>query len=68
MKLLVGALLFFILLTLWDIIMSVMYCNAGFMGYPDEWKTPQLERLHYILAPVGTIGMIVCAAILCIIK
>lgn len=68
MKLLIGALSFFTLITLGDIIMTSLYCDAGFMDQPDKWKTPQLERLHYILAPVGTIGIIVCLAILCIIK
>lgn len=44
--------------------LSVMYCTAGYMGYPDVWKNRKAEKTYYILAPASVILMVLSAVLL----
>ena len=64
MKLLIILLWFFIGLSILDLILCMTCCEAGFLGYDDDWATPFLEKLHYIIAPIGTFGSIITCFII----
>ena len=46
-----------------DLIILGKYCDAGYMGYPDEWHSAKAEKVHYAL---GT-AMIVLTVIVCVL-
>ena len=67
MKIIIILLFFFIGLSILDLILLFTCCDAGFGGYDDKWKSIFLEKLHYIIAPIGLFGSIVmCFIVLCI--
>ena len=68
MKFIIVLLFFFIGLWILDLILCFTCCEAGFMGYDDKWATPFLEKLHYIIAPIGMYGSIVTGFIFLFLK
>ena len=33
-----------------DLVILYKYCDAGYLGYPDEWHSLKAEKAHYALA------------------
>ena len=42
-----------------DMIILCIFCTAGIGGYDDEWSSEKAEKIHYIIAPMQTILMII---------
>lgn len=49
----------FIGLSIIDIILMFTCCDGGYPWDDDKWKSPFLEKLHYIIAPIGLFGSII---------
>ena len=33
-----------------DLVILYKYCDAGYLGYPDEWHSQKAEKAHYALS------------------
>lgn len=55
-----------IVLLVIDIWLLLRFCTAGSWGNPDVWSNKNAEKVHYIIAPLPLVFIII-TMILCLI-
>ena len=43
-----------------SVICMIGWCDSGFMGYPDCWRSELAKKISYILCLITIIGIFVC--------
>ena len=45
-------------------VLSWMYCTAGFLGYPDVWKNKKAEKAYMVCLPISMVLMLITLIII----
>lgn len=47
-----------------SMVLSWMYCTAGFLGYPDVWKSKKAEKVYMVCAPISMLLVLIALIII----
>lgn len=45
-------------------VLSWIYCTAGFLGYPDVWKSKKAEKVYMVCAPLSMMLVLIALVII----
>lgn len=43
---------------------SWIYCTAGFLGYPDVWRSKKAEKVYMVCAPLSMLLVLIALIII----
>lgn len=47
-----------------SMVLSWIYCTAGFLGYPDVWSNHKAEKVYMICAPLSMLLVLITLIII----
>lgn len=47
-----------VLLYLTQVLLSIFWCDVGFLGHPDTWYSKKAEKVYTVLCIPVTIGLL----------
>ena len=47
-----------------SMILSCIYCTAGFLGYPDVWRSKKAEKIYMVCAPLSMLLVLIALIII----
>lgn len=47
-----------------SMVLSWIYCTAGFLGYPDVWRSKKAEKVYMVFAPMSMMLVLVALIII----
>lgn len=45
-------------------VLSWIYCTAGFLGYPDIWSNQKAEKIYMVCAPLSMMLLLIALIII----
>ena len=47
-----------------SMVLSWIYCTAGFLGYPDVWRNKKAEKIYMVCLPISMMLMLIALIII----